>query len=175
MGAEIMENSCRSLENLHYLDSWNKHCGGSWWQLFSRSFMIGDSLLLAYASSRLMWAGRFFGLSIGSTLFTKSMNDLYEGITGEPGPIRDAVGDTPYTIAGYATIGYGLFSKVPKRTYLGTPKRDLFVRDPLSYEYAFRQYSRFEFVHLGFSTAVSVMMTLFVLIILHRMNSRYCL
>lgn len=151
-----MSDSCRDLDNLHYLDSWNKHCGGSWWNFLTRSMALGDSALLAFLSGQVMRRSRFLRISLGAGLFTKSMNDMYEAWTGDSGLARDFMGDSAYDAAGYAVMGYGLFRQVPKIGYLGNPKRDFFVRDPNNYELAFLQYSSLEFLHTLISTSVTL-------------------
>lgn len=148
--------SCEEYDYLPIYYSWDRHCGGDWWQFTSRSIALTDSMLLAYFSARLMWASKFFGRSFGATLFAKSMNDLYESLTGERGYAREIMGDATYDAAGYAIAGYGLFRPVPKIGYLGNPKRDFFTRDPNNYEYAFMQYSVIETAHTLLSTAITV-------------------
>lgn len=142
-----MNTSCRSTYSLHYLDSWNKHCGGDWGEFASRTITISDSLILAYAGIKIYRIGGLLGKSFGSGLIVKSSNDIYEAWTGNRGPLRNALGDKNYLAIDIALIGYGFFKKVPRINYLGNPMHDFFVKDPLSYEYAFKQYSKLELGH----------------------------
>lgn len=150
------QKNCKDLDNLPYYYAWNRHCGGSPGQFLTRTISLTDAAILGYASSRLLLVSRRFGSTLGLGLFTKSMNDLYEAWTGDNGVVRDALGDSIYDTIGYATTIYGLTRKVPKINYLGNPKHDFFIKDPISYESAFRQYSRLEVAHFGISTGVEV-------------------
>lgn len=148
-------NSCRRTQSVHYLDSWNRHCGGEPWEFVSRSLTIADSVVLAYAGIQVSRVSRLFGRGFGASLVSKSANDIYEAWTGEDGLARQAVGDPVYDMAGYALLGYGLFRQVPKIGYLGNPKRDFFVKDPITYERAFRQYTNLGLLYEGANLLVN--------------------
>lgn len=142
------KENCRDLEHLPIYLSWDKHCGGGWWDLTSRIFSLTDSVLLTRASILLsMRAGPLTKL-LGLALFSKAANDTYEATTGNSGALRKALGDELYLACDLSLMGYGLFNKIPKIGYLGNPKRDFFVKDPNNYEYAFKQYSAAELIHL---------------------------
>jgi hypothetical protein len=151
-----MTNSSRSLDSLHYLDSWNKHCGGSWTELVSRSITLTDSIILAYAGIQVNRASKLFGKSFGTSLISKSANDIYESWTGNRGIVRNSIGDEAYLAVDIALIGYGFFKHVRKINYLGNPAHDFFVKDPISYEYAFKQFTTLELINLTFSTSMTV-------------------
>jgi hypothetical protein len=149
MGGEIMENTCRSNENLHYLDSWNKHCGGSSWEFMSRTLTLFGSGALSLAGVGAMAGGGPVGMTFGASLIFKSGNDTYEALTGKRSLAREAAGDPLYDAIDVALFGYGFFRRVPKINYLGNPKRDFFVKDPQTYESAFKQFSVIESIHEG--------------------------
>jgi hypothetical protein len=147
--------SCKEYDYLPYHYSWDRHCGGSWMEFTTRSITLTDSILLAYAGAQLARAGKLFGVSIGTTLISKSTNDMYEAWTGKKGIARETVGDPAYDLFGYGLMLFGLLKQVPKMNYLGNPMRDFFIKDPISYEHAFKQYSRLELFHLSLSTSIT--------------------
>ena len=147
--------SCKEYDYLPYHYSWSRHCGGDWWEFISRSIVLTDSMVLGYVGARMSSAGKLFGLSLGSALLSKSANDMYEAWTGEKGAVRNAIGDPTYDFIGYGLTAFGLVKQVPKKNYLGNPKRDFFIKDPLSYESAWLQYSGLELGHLAIGTSLT--------------------
>lgn len=147
--------SCKEFEYLPYHYSWDRHCGGNWGEFISRTITITDSVILAYAGIQINRASKIFGKSIGAGLFAKSTNDIYEAWTGNRGIIRDGLGDETYLAIDLALISFGFFKGVRKINYLGNPMHDFFTKDPLSYEYAFKQYSTLEIIHSTFSISMT--------------------
>lgn len=151
----IMTTRCRSLENLHYLDSWNRHCGGEPWEFISRSLGLIGSGALGIAGITAIGTAGPIGVVFGGALIGKSSNDVFEAWTGKKGIARHLIGDPVYDGIDWALIGYGWFRKIPKINYLGNPKRDFFTKDPLTYERAFRQYSTIELLYEGTNLLVN--------------------
>jgi hypothetical protein len=135
------------MDSLHYLDSWNKHCGGGVWEFGFRSLSLAGSGLLAIAGGGLVAGGGPVGMMFGGSLIIKSGNDAYEAITGKRSIARDTFGDPLYDTIDAALIGYGFLRQVRKINYLGNPKRDFFTKDPITYERAFKQFSELELAH----------------------------
>lgn len=147
--------NCKDLENLPLYLSWNRHCGGGWWELTSRIYSMADSALLTRLSIIIGMVPGPIPKLFGLALFSKAVNDAYESTTGNRGALRKALGDELYLVVDLSLMSYGLFQKIPKIDYLGNPMRDFFVKDPSNYESAFKQYGAAELVHFVVGSGMS--------------------
>lgn len=149
------DESCHELKYLPIHLSWNRHCGGGWWDFSTRLFTLADSALLTRISILIAMRAGPFNKILGLGLFSKAVNDTYEAARGGRGALRDALGDELYLAMDLSLMGYGLLKKIPKMNYLGNPMKDFFTKDPNNYEYAFRQYGAFEAAHLVVSSGMT--------------------
>lgn len=145
----MFEDRCENLEHLPIYYSWNRHCGGSLWELTSRSLTLLSSAYLAVAGAKQIQKGNI----LGGFLVLKSGSDAYEAATGKRSYAREQLGDHLYDAVTLGLVGYGFFREVKKINYLGNPARDFFTKDPISYERAFKQFSTIEFINEGATIA----------------------
>jgi hypothetical protein len=141
--------SCTDTEDLHYLMSWNRHCGGSNTEFIVRTIgmvSLGTQTVAGVAA----FGGGAVGWALGTFLLAKSYNDYQETWQGKKaGYIRAQTGSNLYDTVDLLVSFRAATRQVKRFNEFGNPRTDLFYRDYLSYQPAFRQWGKFELMHFG--------------------------
>lgn len=145
----MFEESCKDSENLHYLYSFHKHCGGGRATGALRTVALFAAAQEAAAGVAFIFGGGPVGIAFGSTLLAKSYNDYQEAWYGKSGYMRNAIGSTAYNTLDLGLVAHSVLRHVKRLNPYGNPEFDLFVWDKATHQRAYQSWGATEAVHWG--------------------------